>query len=145
VFVHHDSNAWFSVCLKFESLKNKFEKNLKRKRENLLSSPLSRTGPLLLSARKPLRPAAFFPCARRRPALAQPAFPAGPAPPPPFSLLRLTLTGGTPRSGAPPTSSRGMAAPPIKAAGRFRPGQPLPRHQNLLTERSDAPSSFPVP
>jgi hypothetical protein len=34
---------------------------------------------------------------------------------------------------------------PIMAAGRFRPDQPLPRLQNLVTERSDAPSSFPLP
>jgi hypothetical protein len=79
VFVHHDSNAWISVCLKFESLKNEFEKNLKRKKRKPPPSPslFSPTGPLL-SARDSLGPAALFlssQCARSPPTAAQPPLP----------------------------------------------------------------------
>jgi hypothetical protein len=41
VFVHHDSNARISVWLKFESLKNEFEKNFLKKKAFSLSSLLS--------------------------------------------------------------------------------------------------------
>jgi hypothetical protein len=55
VFVHHDLNAWISVLLKFESLKNEFEKNLK-KRKTCAPSPLS----FLLKPAQPLSSFFFF-------------------------------------------------------------------------------------
>jgi hypothetical protein len=79
VFVHHDSNAWISVWLKFESLKNDFEKNLKKEKAFSLSPLLSP---------QPAQPFSFsprrFPSRRPLPeralaAHAGPArFPAGP-------------------------------------------------------------------
>jgi hypothetical protein len=119
VFVHHDSNAWISVCLKFESLKNEFEKNLKRKKRKPPPSPssFSPTGPLLLSARDSLGPAAFFlssPCVRSQPTAAQPPLPPAQHRAPPIFFLRLRPTGGARPSGLSPTSSRGSAAPPSR-------------------------------
>jgi hypothetical protein len=59
--VHHDLNAWISVCLKFESLKNEFEKKIKKKKENLLPLPLfSPRRPNIPFSPQTTRPAAFF-------------------------------------------------------------------------------------
>jgi hypothetical protein len=57
--------------------------------------------------------------------------------------LHRTLTGGARPSGSSPTSSRSTAPPPPSAAGRYRPGPSLPRHQNPVKERSDALLHFP--
>jgi hypothetical protein len=85
VFVHHDSNAWISDCLKFESLKNEFEKNLKKKRKtsSLSLSFLSNRPTPSSSLRIPWASGLFLSSrARSQPTAAQPALPAGPTPRP---------------------------------------------------------------
>jgi hypothetical protein len=88
VFVHHDLNAWIFVCLKFECLKNEFEKEIsKRKKKETLFFPPS----LSHFSRQPsFSPQAFSFSSRAQTAQVGPiCHPAGPAPPPlPFLLRR---------------------------------------------------------
>jgi hypothetical protein len=117
--------------VKFQSLKNEFERNLKSKKTqnpSPLSPLLFRTNrptslslSLFLSLRGELGRRPFTRArarARRPPHAAQPALPAGPTVSPSLFFLRLSLAIGARMSRSPPTSSRGSATPSM-AFGRY--------------------------
>jgi hypothetical protein len=144
VFVHHDLNAWISVWLKFESLKNEFEKNFKKKAFtpsplSFLPKPAQPFLLLFLSARVDFQAASLLlahAAAHVGPTLSR--LPAQHCAPSSFATSHWQVGPGRQAHPLPPAA--GGRAPLIKAVGRFRPGQLLPRHQAALIECSDAPS-----